>query len=329
MTTRSKLSRRRVLRAAAAFAPAAAFGMSEDAYAAVFPNRDITFIIPDSGGGSFDPYVREFSRALEEVLKPSVNVEPLTVPGAGGRAAAFQLLHDKPDGYTMGVVNVPGLFTSQYSKKNAPLDFTEMTWIANLGRDSYGLGVSQKSDIHTVADLQRLAKKRPVKFASTGFGSTDYFATRVFASATGLDFQQVLGYTGSSPTMIAVARGDVDAVVHSLASLENMQAAGLIRPIFAFQDKSPLPGVEDATSLNIPDLGHIYQWRPVAAPPKMSAEVVQILSSAFMKSAALPSIQAWGKSVKAELYPLDYKATLGMVQSQQELVARWKNVLDS
>ncbi len=328
MNTGPLLSRRHLFRTAAAVAPVVVLGMPAIARAAAFPNRDITFIIPDSGGGTFGAYVREFSRALEQAFDPSVNVEPLTVPGAGGRAAAFQILNDKPDGYTMGIVNVPGLFTSQYSTRNRPLNLKEMTWIANLGRDTYGVGVSQKSDIHTVEDLLRLAKKRPVKFASTGSGSTDYFATRVFASAINLDFQQILGYTGSAPTMIAVARGDVDAVVHSLASLEKMQKAGLIRPIFVFQDKSPLPGVEDASSINIPDLGQIYQWRPVAAPPKVASERVEVLSAAFMKVASDPSVQDWAKNIKANLYPLDHNATLAMVQSQEALVSRWKRILE-
>jgi tripartite-type tricarboxylate transporter receptor subunit TctC len=328
MNTGPLLSRRHLLRTAAAIAPVAMLGMPEMARAAVFPNRDITFIIPDSGGGTFGAYVREFCRALEQVFNPSVNVEPLTVPGAGGRAAAFQLLNGKPDGYTMGIVNVPGLFTSQYSAKNKPLDYSEMSWIANLGCDSYGLGVSQKSDIHNVADLQHLAKTRPIKFASTGFGSTDYFATRVFASATGLDFKQILGYTGSAPTMIAVARGDVDAVVHSLASLKKMEKAGLIRPIFVFQEKSSLPGVDDATSINIPDLGQIYQWRPIAAPPKLPAEQLQILSATFMQAASLPSVQAWARDIDADVHVLDFKGTLSMVHSQEALVARWKHVLN-
>jgi tripartite-type tricarboxylate transporter receptor subunit TctC len=326
MSQHSYLSRRRLIQSGAAVA-SACLADTRPAWASRFPHKEMTFVIPDSGGGTFGAYVREFSRALEEVIKPSVNVEPLTVPGAGGQAAAFQLLHDRPDGYTMGIVNVPGLMTSRYSPKSKHLELDALTWIANLGRDSYGLGVSQKSDIHSVADLQALSKKRPVSFASTGFGSTDYFATRVFASAVGLDFRQVLGYTGSAPTMIAVARGDVDAVVHSLASLEKMQKAGLIRPIFVFQDKSPMPNVEDATAINTPDLGQIYQWRPVAAPPHVPRDRVAALSSLFIEAAKLPSVESWARSIKADLHPLDHVETLEMVKSQEALVERWKHVL--
>ncbi len=297
------------------------------AKAAAFPNQPINFLVPDSGGGSFDSYVREFSKLMMPHLQPSVNVEPMTMPGAGGRAAVFSLLHDKPDGYNIGMVNVPGLFTSQYDKKKGqPLSLDQLTWVANLGRESYGVAVSTKSGITDTNGLRKLASTRPVSFSSTGFGSTDYFATRVFATALGLNFRQVLGYTGSAPTMIAVARGDADAVVHSLPTLTAMQSSGLVRTIFTFQQNA-IPGVEDCTSVGKPELGAIYQWRPVAAPPGVPVEIVEVLSDALMAAAKQPEAVAWAKTAGTQLYPLDYKAAEQMVAAQKVLVKKWKSVL--
>lgn len=322
-----RVGRRRFLRQAAIAAPVFSLGLAPHARAATFPDHVITFLIPDSGGGSFGSYVREFAELLPQVMHPSVNVGPQPMPGAGGSAAVFNLLHDAPDGYTIGIVNVPGIFSQQYSRKKIHLDLDALTWVANIGRDAYGLAVSAKSDIHSIAELRQLGTKRPVKFASTGFGSTDYFATRVFCSALDVNFRQILGYTGSAPTMVAVARGDVDAVVHSLESLKDMERAGLLRIIFEFQDRSSMPGVEDATSVNQPDLGKIYQWRPIAAPPHVPADIVGILSDAFMKASALPAARSWAEHSKAALYPLDHAATLRMVREQEALVTKWKRVL--
>ncbi len=320
------MTRRQVLPAVAALTSVACLGMRRPAYAGAYPDQTINFIVPDSGGGSFDAYVRKFSEMLEKTLKPSVNVEPLTMPGAGGSVAVFNILHDRPDGYTIGIVNVPGILTSQYRKNAKALALDKLTWIANLGRDSYGLAVSAKSPIHNIKDLRILGAKRPVLFSSTGFGSTDYFATRVFASALKLNFHQILGYTGSAPTIVAVARGDVDAVVHSLSILERMEKAGLVRTIFVFQDKSPLPGIDDATSIDQPDLGQIFQWRPIAAPPAVPPEIVATLSDALVAAAKSPEAVAWAKAAHVSLYPLDYNATLTMIKRQEALVAKWKSV---
>jgi tripartite-type tricarboxylate transporter receptor subunit TctC len=317
------LSRRRLVQGSAGLA--AACLAPHFAEAGVFPSQTINFIVPDSGGGSFDAYVRKFSELMAPYLKPTVNVEPLTLPGAGGQAAVFNLLHDQPDGYNIGMVNVPGLFTAQYNKKHKPLDLSKLSWVANLGRESYGVAVSAKSNIHDIADLKKLSKTRKIAFSSTGFGSTDYFATRVFNNALGLNFRQVLGYTGSSPTMIAVARGDVDAVVHSLATLQALQGSGLIRIIFAFQDQEP--GVENAISIGQPELAEIYQWRPVAAPPGLPDSIVKILSDALTEAAGTKDAAAWAKTAGTTLYPLDHEGTLNMVKTQMALVDQWKSAL--
>jgi tripartite-type tricarboxylate transporter receptor subunit TctC len=306
---------------------AASLTLAGHARAADFPTGPISFLVPDSGGGSFDAYVRKFCELTPPFLPNHVNVEPLTVPGAGGQAAAFQLLHGAPDGQTIGMLNIPGLFTNKYNPKRQGVDIASLTWVANLGRESYGVAVSATSDIHSVADLRALSAKRPVTFSSTGFGSTDYFATRVFASAVGLNIKQVTGYTGSSPTMVAVARGDVDAVVHSLATLQAMQSSGLIRIVFVFQPADAPPGIDNAHTVAKPELSEIYQWRPVAAPPNLPPAILRTLSTALVAAANTPAAAAWAKSAGTTLHPLDERDVQTMVASQKALVEHWKDAL--
>ena len=54
------------------------------AAAAGFPERDITFIIPNQVGGGFDAYVRAIAPVMEKYLPNKVNVLPLNVPAGGG-----------------------------------------------------------------------------------------------------------------------------------------------------------------------------------------------------------------------------------------------------
>lgn len=289
-----------------------------------FPEHPINFIIPYGPGGTFDTLVREFAKLLPAHLPKSVSVEPLNVPGAAGTEAIFQLYHDHPDGYNISLVNVPGIFMQP---SNGAFNVDKLTWICNLARDTYGLAVGANSGIKSVADLQALSKKREILFSSTGHGSTDYLATKVLAATLGLRVRLVAGYDGSSSSGVGVARGDVDAVVHSLASLEKMQEANLVKIIFVFQDKSPIPGVEDATVINQPDLGNIFQWRPVAAPPSMPPEIASILTKALIDTANSPEAQSWANKVKVTLDPLDQAQTIAMLQTQEKLVNKWRSVL--
>jgi tripartite-type tricarboxylate transporter receptor subunit TctC len=293
------------------------------AHAVAYPAETINFMVPYGPGGSFDSYVRKFAVLLQQQLPARVNVEPLNVPGAAGRQAIFELLHDSPDGYTISIVSVPGILMS----KSNELELNKLTWIANLGRDAYCLAVGKNSNIKNVKDLQALSAKRAIKFGSSGSGSTDYFATKVFAAALGLNVRMVMGYDESPASVIAVARGDVDCVVHSQATLQQLEKEGLARILFAFQEKTSLLGVEDASSISQPDLGKIYQWRPVAAPPGLSPAIVKILSDGFIAAAQTEDAKTWAAGLGTTIFPLDYAGTIEMIKDQEKLIEKWRSVL--
>ena len=306
-------------------AAASAAGFSSvTALAAGYPSQTIRFIIPYTPGGTFDAYVRAFSPLLQQGLPNKVNVVPINMPGAGGSAAVFQLLQDQPDGYNISMISIPGILMS---KKSGKLRLDQVTWLANLGRDTYGLAVGKDSPLRSIADLKALSAKRILRFSSSGSGSTDYFATKVFAAALGLQVRMVVGYSDSPASVLAVARGDVDCVVHSMATLQQMQASGFAKVLFTFQSKSTISGIEDATTIGQPDLGEIYQWRPVGAPPGLPTEVVSTLSAALVKAATTPEAKKWASDLGTTLYPLDQTETMEMIKTQEKLVSKWRSVL--
>jgi tripartite-type tricarboxylate transporter receptor subunit TctC len=325
MQGKIQLTRRHFIPAATA--GALYLGRPAPARAAVFPSQTITFMIPYGPGGGFDAYARKFSELLPSTLPQKVNVEPLNVPGASGEKAIFTLLQDPPDGYNISLINVPGIIESEFQTKGPTIDISKLTWVATLGREAFGIAVGANSPVKNIADLKKLSAQRQVSFGSTGPGSTDYFATRVFAGVEGLNIRQVTGYNGAVESGVAAARGDVDGVVHSLTVLGQLAKSGLVRIIFAFQEKSSLPGVEDATSIDQPDLGQIYQWFPVVAPPGLAPQITAILSKALVRAANSPDAAAWAKTAHTTLYPLDQKDTLKMIARQTALVEKWKAVL--
>src|SRR5580704_11658764 len=107
--------------------------------AADFPDHDITFIIPNQVGGGFDAYVRAIAPAMEKHFGNKINVVPLNVPAGGGAKGVNQLYRARPDGYTVGILNIPGLFILQ--ERGGGYDLNRFTWLAGLGRDPYALAV--------------------------------------------------------------------------------------------------------------------------------------------------------------------------------------------
>ncbi|HQT43760.1 MAG TPA: hypothetical protein PLD79_07145, partial [Halothiobacillus sp.] len=105
-----------------------------------------------------------------------------------------------------------------------------------------------------------------------------------------------------------------------------LQSAGLIRIVFSFEDKSSIPGIEDATSINKPDLANIYESRPIVAPPGLDPAIADVLSDNFVRAAHTPEVVAWASKIKTVLNPLDKKGTYEMFKSEERLVDKWRHI---
>ncbi|MDR3522174.1 MAG: tripartite tricarboxylate transporter substrate-binding protein [Acidocella sp.] len=321
MSEKFQLKRREFLPFAASAMALSGFMSAKPAWASAYPNKPITFLIPDGIGGGASTYVREFSVLLGRYFSPNVNVAPINDQGANGQKAALDLFHATPDGYTIGML---GDVTSV--KQGADL-LDKLSWIANLGRSSFGLAVNAKSNIQNVDDLKKLSQTRQVVFSSSGKSALSYFAIKLFCKLNDINAKVVVGYKGSTDAMLAVTRGEADATAQSMPTLKPMQDSGYLRTVFVYATKSPLPGVEDATSIGQPDLAEIIQWRVVAAPPGTPPEIVKTLKDAFQNIAGDPATIAWSEKVHVPIFFLGSDATKRAVEGQVDLVRKWQDVL--
>jgi len=286
--------------------------------------RDLSFVIPYAPGGGFDAYVRAVIPALQEAL--GARVLPDNEDGAGGARAANLLHRARPDGATISVVNVPGAFILQ-QQGELGFDLLELSWLANMGRDSYGLMVPADSPIRSLDDLRALARRRPIKFTCIGPAGTGYSATRIGAHLLDIPGRVIAGYKGTNDYIVAALRGDGDAAVASLTALNQFQAGGLIRILASFEAQGTLPGVPDATALGVPELAQIVQLRPIAAPPGLPASDAATLSDALVHALRDPSVEAWAKRNHANLQPDDAVETRRLLIQQKRFVERWKDFL--
>ncbi|MEJ0024041.1 MAG: tripartite tricarboxylate transporter substrate-binding protein [Alphaproteobacteria bacterium] len=126
--------------------------------ASAFPSKDITYIIPASAGGGFDVLSRFISEAMRRALPHRVNIVPLNVASGGGGKGVNQLFRARPDGYTIGILNIPGIFVLQHIRA-VPYNFSDFAWIGTVtkGRRGYVIAVREQSDIRTYDDLLALS----------------------------------------------------------------------------------------------------------------------------------------------------------------------------
>jgi tripartite-type tricarboxylate transporter receptor subunit TctC len=285
---------------------------------------DVDFIIPYAPGGGFDSYVRTVLPALQKQL--GVEVHPDNVDGAAGARAANLLYRGKSDGSVISIVNIPGTMILQ-QQGGLPFDLARLTWLANMGRDSYGLVVSASSSIKTIDDLRALGRMRVVQYPCVGPAGAGYSATKIGSHLLGIPANVISGYKGTNDYLVAVMRGDGDAAVASLTAIQAFRDAGSIRVLCTFESKGSLPGVPDATMLGQPDLADIVQLRPIAAPPGLPDDIKAAYSKALVTAMRDPAVTAWAQKKHASLAPDDAEETLKLLQVQSKFVARWKDLI--
>jgi len=287
---------------------------------------DIDFIIPYAPGGGFDSYARIVLRPLQKTL--GVQVHPDNVDGAGGARAANMLYRAKADGSTVSIVNIPGAIILQ-QQGGLAFDLARLTWLANMGRDAYGVVVAANSPIRTIDDLRALGKRRTVQFPCVGPAGMAYSATKIGMHLLGVPANLISGYKGTNDYIVATMRGDGDAAIASLTAIEAFRQAGTVRLLCTFEKTSSIPGVPDATMLGQPDLADIVQLRSIAAPPGLPDDLRQSYSKALVAAMRDPSVTEWARKKHASLAPDDSDTTIKLIQQQSQFVTRWKGLIAS
>ena len=192
----------------------------------------VRWLVGWSAGGGYDAY----SRLLEPYLEDALGVEIVidNIPGAAGRIAALTLARARPDGRTLGILDGSGLLWGAAMQERNAVDVSrDFTILARLGGRQVVLAAGPRSRVTSLADLQGLARRRRVAFASTGPGSVNFVTTAVVTHILGIDADFLVGYPGSREVALAVMRGDIDATVLDGETLAGMFGKDGLVPILS------------------------------------------------------------------------------------------------
>jgi putative tricarboxylic transport membrane protein len=316
-----RFTRRDIIVSTAVFASCAA-------RAASFPARSIQFIIPYAAGGGFDSIVRFVGPVMETNLPSRAAIVPINITAASGSRGISQLYRAKPDGYTVGIFDVPGMFIQQAIQGRTAYDLDRFAWIGCMGEgEHYLIGVGENSPLKTYDDLTALSRKRPVKFAVTGLEGTATAACIVGTELLGIRRQLITGYRGSSDYIVAAIRGDSDAVISATSTMMRYAKGGQLRILASFETKTGIPGIPDATALGRPELDQITVERPVAGPPGLPSDLQNTLSVALAKALADPKVVAWAKEGDIVMRSRTPAETVALIERQRAFFDKWKTYL--
>ncbi len=301
------------------------FFIASFSVSAQYPEDDITVIIPYSAGGGFDSYVRGVLPAIQKYLPNSINLIPRNMPGAGGRKGATAIFRARPDGYTIGAFNLPGLLLPHLLEENVGYDLSEVSWLGRISEDRYSIVVASSSDINSIDDLRALG--RPILFTVTGVHSSAHAATMITTNVLGLNARFITGYEGSQNYVLAVVRGDGDVALGPSTSVRSYTETGDLKVIASLSDISPLESVDTAADLGKPELAKLNVQRMLGGPPNMNTQAHTILSNALIQALVDPELIEWSNSTGLPLAPLSATETELNVASQWALYENYKDIL--
>ncbi|MCV3242483.1 tripartite tricarboxylate transporter substrate binding protein [Mesorhizobium sp. ZC-5] len=288
---------------------------------AEYPEQPVTFIIPYGPGGTSDVGARTWGPFMEKCLgQPVVFVNK---PGAGGELGFAELANAKPDGYTIGALNVPNFPAGAITKESPPYKLDSFAFLGNLYGSIVTINAKKGGKYKTLEEVVAAAKAGQVNMGISNFGADDHIKMLAFMKAADAKFT-FIPMTDAAASRNAVIGGHVDVSGNSMTEVAQFQNELQTLAIASPERRPELPDVPTFKEQGYEIFGgsnHVL-GAPAATPP----EVVEKLSTCFSQVAADPEFQKVAKERTLLLNVMNGKETADWVAKESEMLkALWES----
>ncbi len=275
------------------------------ATASAFPDKPITMTVSYSAGGSTDVAARTIGVYLEKYLGQPVVIKNL--PGAGGQVGFTKLARSKPDGYTIGFINLPAINMIYSARKE--VGYHPVKSFVPIGCniiDPNTVLVRIDDDrFKTIQDLIEYARKNPGKVICGADGplSDDQLAMVKMEKATGVKFSYV-AYHGAAPSHAALLGKHADFTISN--TFDVTQHKDTERCLVQFWKERYHMNPDTPTFKEVFGKELIgSSTRGKVAPAGVPADRLKILRDAFKKAANDPEYLERAKKIGLTLAWMD------------------------
>lgn len=269
-----------------------------------YPERPITMLVAFKPGGGTDVAARGIARYFEKYLGEGAKIAVVNKPGAGGEIGFTTLATSKPDGYTIGFINVPAIIAYSIERETR-YKMADFQPIGNLVYDPGIWTVRADSEIKTLKNAIDFAKANPgvLTIGTTGSsGSSEHIAIMQMERLTGAKFNHA-PFGSTAPMRSALLGGHVPVGAFNLGEAVSLASEGKIRILGVMGNKrsSLAPDVPTFKEQGYDLISG--SSRGIAAPKGMPADILKMLETALEKAVNDPEYVA---NAKKAYVPLDY-----------------------
>jgi tripartite-type tricarboxylate transporter receptor subunit TctC len=266
---------------------AAIFILSASAFGQAYPSKPVRMIVPFPAGGPADLVARLLSAKLAEPWGQPLVIE--NRGGAGGNIGTAVVARAAPDGYTI-LLTTSGLMSNPSLYKDTGFDpvrdFAPVTVVGN----SATIVVRHPSleGVNTMHDIEALARKTKVDFATPGIGLAGHLAGELFKTMTHVDMQAI-PFAGAAPAITAVLAGQVKLGFMAVPSTVPHVKSGKLVAIAVTSPKrlAVLPDVPTVAESGYPGF-QVDNMYGVLAPHGTPPEVLKKLHDDIVRAVRSP-----------------------------------------
>jgi tripartite-type tricarboxylate transporter receptor subunit TctC len=313
----------RVVLRAALIAVAAAT-LSSVASAQDYPSRNVSILVPFTPGGGTDLIARTVAAKLEQKLGKAFVIE--NRPGAGTSIAANAAAKAAPDGYTLmqatsGTMSMnPTIFKSLGYEPNKSL-----VPVALIAGVPFILVVNADLPVHSIADLVKVAKERPLTYGSGGVGAFHHLNAELLSSMLGIKMTHVPN-RGSVPAMTDLISGNIHVLFVDIGPSIQLVRAGKARAlgITSAQRAAAASEVPPLAEVGVPGFD-TTAWQMLVAPGGTPRPILEKLNSEV--NAIVKTDEVTKQFVTAGLVPIG-KGSLSELETYVKTeTERWAPVI--
>lgn len=300
------------------------------AFADNYPSKPITMICAYSAGGGSDLAARMVAKYTEKYLGQAIVVENRA--GAGGQIGFTALSKAKPDGYTIGMFNVPAMNMLSAIRTNCPYKTSDFAPLVNAILDPVVLAVGADSKFNTLEDFISFAKSNPEKIilGVDGPQTNAQLQPLIMEKALGIKLKYVF-YNGAAPALTAAIGGHTFGTTPGASEAQQYVENGQLRVLAVFS-KSRFPGLPDvptfkeATGL---DISYVPSNRGFGTQAGVPEERRKILAEAMRKAVEDPEFQKKAAEMGLPVFYEDTETFTKKIETLEKELENFKDMLVS
>nr|WP_018526025.1 tripartite tricarboxylate transporter substrate binding protein [Alkalispirochaeta alkalica] len=285
---------------------------------AAYPSRTVEMIVSFKEGGGTDIGARVLAEHLSRETGQPVVVR--NVEGKDGEVGYAALARARPDGYTIGFINLP-TFVSLPAQRQTSYRVGQVVPVANYVLDPAVLVVRSDSSWDTLGEWLEYCRSNPMKMtvSNNGIAASNHIAAALLEQEAGIELTHV-PFGGTSDMLRALHEGYVDASVAKVSEVVQGVRSGEFR-VLAFFTESRHEGFPQVPTLR--EAGYPVQMgsaRAIAVPAGTHPHIVSALHDAFLRAYEHPGHQEDARSRKISLHYMSSEDVLEYMHNQERFL---------